>query len=241
MSKKFHDDLKIKSEYDKIAKVYDDFWSPHWPNDPVLKTVINFVAKNPGGERILELGIGSGNISGLLSLEGYSDITGVDLSEKLTTIARTKIPDLKLRLENVNETSFLHFDWIIMLGNIIERVREKESFFARMYQELEDESFLFVDAGIQNDYENEKLARLETIRSEQGQLQIYSDGVKQGIENGELVFQNEDQVIRHEYQTFPIHADDLEKLIQATGFHLIDFLSPQDSGYLSEIYVFKKY
>lgn len=51
------------------------------------------------GKRVLDVGIGTGVLSGKLYLDGY-EITGIDFSESMIQIARQKVPDAKIYRHN---------------------------------------------------------------------------------------------------------------------------------------------
>ena len=52
-----------EEEYDKLSKIYDKWASPTWPDDDNIQGLINFIKTFPGGRRILELGVGTGNVA----------------------------------------------------------------------------------------------------------------------------------------------------------------------------------
>ena len=121
-----------EEEYDKLSKIYDKWASPTWPDDDNIQGLINFIKTFPGGRRILELGVGTGNVAIKLYMDGYHNITGTDKSTGMIKHLKNKCADIKVLMEDLYETEYFDYDWILMIGNIQERVEHKKKFFQKI-------------------------------------------------------------------------------------------------------------
>jgi len=102
------DRKRIISTYSSIAKAYDKaFPSPSEHIDEFLKSI-------KPKSRILDLGCGAGNNSVYLSNLGYN-VIGVDLSDKMLAIAKSKKSDAKFIKQDIGNLDFEnnYFDHII--------------------------------------------------------------------------------------------------------------------------------
>lgn len=104
-------------DFDAWSKSYDESvlkqeTYPFAGYDEIVEEVIN----QTNGQKVLDLGIGTGNIASQLVERGL-DIIGLDFSEEMLRLANEKIPEADLRLYDANEKSpeFDHdFDTVIM-------------------------------------------------------------------------------------------------------------------------------
>jgi ubiquinone/menaquinone biosynthesis C-methylase UbiE len=81
----------VKEQYDRLAEIYDSRWHSYLTNTlTFLKDYLNL----SGDEIILDIACGTGELERLL-LENfpYLRILGVDISEKMLDIARSKLAD----------------------------------------------------------------------------------------------------------------------------------------------------
>lgn len=74
--------LKIYRKYEEVL-------------DKVYKAAI---AKIDKSSRILDIGVGTGNLSKKFLESGYTNIIGLDQSREMLNVAKNKLPELKLRL-----------------------------------------------------------------------------------------------------------------------------------------------
>lgn len=63
--------------------------------DAVYKTAVNNINKD---DKILDIGVGTGNLSKRFLETGYNNIIGLDQSREMLGVAKDKLPELKLRL-----------------------------------------------------------------------------------------------------------------------------------------------
>ena len=80
------------ANYDAFAKVYDAAMGDAEPKFSQIKTWIR--RYHPEAKTVLELACGSGNI--LRGLADDYEVTGLDLSQPMLAIARSKVPQAKL-------------------------------------------------------------------------------------------------------------------------------------------------
>jgi ubiquinone/menaquinone biosynthesis C-methylase UbiE len=88
---------QVKSQYDRLAKIYDHRWRVYVSN--TLNHLIFYLQKAEqlhGNERVLDLACGTGELERLL-LNNYPnlEIVGVDLSDEMLELAKQKLPDLE--------------------------------------------------------------------------------------------------------------------------------------------------
>ena len=80
-----------RSSYDPIAGMYDSFWADWYLPAalPALETL--FFSRVPPASHVLDVCCGSGHVTRELVSRGYQ-VTGVDLSSELISIARERLP-----------------------------------------------------------------------------------------------------------------------------------------------------
>lgn len=113
-------DIYPSSDFDEWAPTYDESVRsengfPFEEYETVLKMILRLAPPEPGA-RVLDMGIGTGNLARLYADQGCS-IWGLDFSAKMLEIAHSKIPGLvcgkaDLRREWPPEFD-LHFDRIV--------------------------------------------------------------------------------------------------------------------------------
>ncbi len=99
MEKKLQQNKRL---FDKIAAKYDNNiikWWTHRYHTPVLREIV--ANKNT---KILDIGCGTGEL--LLQLQGKARLSGIDISEKMLTIARKKLPHAVLKKAEVHHLPF---------------------------------------------------------------------------------------------------------------------------------------
>lgn len=241
-------DYDCEEEYDKFSEMYDRYYcSPTWPDDKNIQGLIDFVKSYPGGKNILELGIGTGNVSVKLYMEGYHNITGTDKSPGMTKCLKRKCSNIKLLMEDLYETKYFDYDWIFMVGSIQERVERKKEFFQNMYNQMLDGAFLFMNVADDVEYypnadptkdlykeffnhnrnfNIERRYRWYTPQHTSG-LMTYTDG-KTG------------NVINYKFCIWIINQNDMIELLNKIGFKHLAIGKTNKTGYYEDILVFQK-
>ena len=245
-------------EYDKFSKIYDKWTSSTWPDDDNIQGLINFIKTFPGGKHILELGVGTGNIALKLYMDGYHNITGTDKStgmikhlrikcRKIDYVTEMNTGLIKVLMEDLYETEYFGYDWILMIGNIQERVEHKKKFFQNMYNQMLDGALLFMNIedfpeyrrdvdptkDLYNQYFSnngnfniERRCRWYTPQHMSG-LMTYTD-VKTG------------NVTNHKVCVWVITQNDMIELLNNIGFKHLTIGKSADTGYYEDILVFQK-
>lgn len=117
--------LKTIFAYDQNA---DAFAGKFMEYPPYLERIKEFISSLDGGEKVLDLGCGPGNMARqlVLSGKGYT-ITGVDLSEEMLRIARENVPEASFFCQDIREINFKpnSFD-VILLSFCIVHLKDKE-------------------------------------------------------------------------------------------------------------------
>jgi ubiquinone/menaquinone biosynthesis C-methylase UbiE len=91
---------KVTEQYDRLAQIYDRRWYKYIQD--TLSFLIAYLQPNPtseylsGNEQILDIACGTGELEKLL-LNSYPQlqIIGVDISENMLEMARSKLPNLE--------------------------------------------------------------------------------------------------------------------------------------------------
>lgn len=94
--------MKIYSDYDGFARIYDEHWGRHEGGKAVPRLKELFLDKLPPGARILDLCCGSGQLMQGLIEEGY-EVTGIDGSAELLKIARVNAPQAESVLADARD------------------------------------------------------------------------------------------------------------------------------------------
>ncbi len=144
----------MEEMFDKIAQKYD-FW-----NDIIsvfmqkmVKNIVINELKFFKGAGVLDLGIGTGDLGGLI-LKNYPEckVTGVDLSSKMLEIAKKKYPDISYFKQNAERLDFedSKFDFVVS-GFVLRNIQNKDAALSEIYRVLKDGGyFLQLDFGDKN-------------------------------------------------------------------------------------------
>lgn len=104
-------------------KEFFDAQASHWDADLVKNDeIINRILDNAGlsgkqheDKNILDVACGTGVMIDYYKERGYTDITGIDISDKMIEIAREKYPDVNFICSDVEKESFdRKFDYIVV-------------------------------------------------------------------------------------------------------------------------------
>ncbi len=147
----FKGDISMEA-YDKFAEVYDLLMSDVNYDDWVkfIEEVFEISSIKP--KNIIELACGTGNITNRMAKKGYN-ITGIDMSEQMLTIAKKKAHDMGLLVDYINQdmTEFNYSkkaDCILCLCDGINYIIDEKKLletFERIYATLEDRGVFIFD------------------------------------------------------------------------------------------------
>lgn len=107
---------QVKTQYDRMAELYDRLWRRYtrFTLDTLARWIDHFEA-----ERVLDVGCGTGELERrLVAAHPNWHLTGVDLSEKMLTVARRKLaghPQVSFRQAPAEDLPFPenHFDLVV--------------------------------------------------------------------------------------------------------------------------------
>lgn len=110
---------ELKNKYDTWASTYDADLENDWSFMPasIARTLTQLI--NNKDAAILDAGAGTGLVGEALSKQGYTNLTAVDLSEKMLALAKEKRVYQNLHQGNLEESLFkdsVSFDIIIAAG-----------------------------------------------------------------------------------------------------------------------------
>lgn len=242
-------------EYDKLAEMYDNYYAPTWPFDENIQGLVDYLKKWPNGHRILEIGIGTGNVAGKLYLEGYHNITGIDASKKMTERLKYKCPKANLIIQKLIDTEFYNYDWILMVGGILERVEYKEEYFQKMYDQTHKGTLLFVDISDDVEYKTNVDATKDLsyrFFNEKRNVDVTCNyrqlTPSHHVGTFNYIFPNEwinetpggCSQISYDYSLWEITQDDMIALMKKIGFIFAETAQADSTGYYQDILVFQK-
>lgn len=239
--------MKEKEEYDKLSVIYDDLYAPTWPEGPNLQGLVHFLTKFSGGNNICEVGVGTGNVVGLLYDLGFENFTGIDLSPKMMEIAKQKVPGLITIEQDLREANYSKFDWIISVGSIYNRIsnEDKKELFVKMYNEMDERALFFVS--LRNykynyNFENEKIITGLENKHDRFLITYEHEWVSYDCYYGVAKYfdSNTRHTFDYTYKTYVISGVDLLKLATNAGFKHISTGTPDKTGYYANIWVFQK-
>lgn len=135
------DQKRIISTYDSIANDYDKLYAE--PSDHI-NDLLNYISKD---SRVLDLGCGAGNNAVYLSKLGFN-VTGIDLSESMITIAKNKKSNAKFIQGDVCRLNFKNNSCnCIILSYIFCHLSRKdiEKCLSRIHDILMQDGILFIE------------------------------------------------------------------------------------------------
>jgi ubiquinone/menaquinone biosynthesis C-methylase UbiE len=107
---------KVREQYDRLASIYDDRWFGYVASS---LSILEQRIKLEGHENILDVACGTGSLEQLL-LARFPDIqiTGIDISDKMLSVARSKLktyPAVAFTEASSSELPFPaeSFDWVV--------------------------------------------------------------------------------------------------------------------------------
>jgi len=106
-AKRVFNDQSVVGFYDDLNELF-----------PKEEKVFAQYLKNGNGQRILDVGSGTGRVAAVLSERGY-EVTGIDFSPAMVDQAKKKHPKIDFRVMDVRDMNFLAntFDYVIFCYN----------------------------------------------------------------------------------------------------------------------------
>jgi len=145
--------LRSMPSYEIFGKFYDAVMGDGAESAKRVSELLR--VSNPDARKVLELGCGTGSI--LKHLQDSYEVSGLDLSSKMLSIARKKVPQAKLlRQDMVNFQIDGRFDAILCVFDSINHVRRFSDWkrvFARARQHLSPGGCFIFDINTQRKLE----------------------------------------------------------------------------------------
>jgi SAM-dependent methyltransferase len=92
--------MSCNSSYDEIAEMYHDLWADWYLPTALPALEQLFFSRVPAGSLVLDVCCGSGHVTKELVRRGYQ-ITGIDSSAALIAYARSELPEVDFRVQDV--------------------------------------------------------------------------------------------------------------------------------------------
>ena len=137
----------VEQGYNKIA---EDYYS-HRNLSKFNSELEEFASFLPENARLLDLGCGAGIPTAKFLTEKGIEVTGIDLSEKMLSLARENVPNADFIKMDMNELKFNEetFDGIISVYALFHIPREKHlAIFKNTFKILKKGGMLMINIGI---------------------------------------------------------------------------------------------
>jgi cyclopropane fatty-acyl-phospholipid synthase-like methyltransferase len=131
--------------YERWAPFYDAMRGDQAAEVAYVRGLIE--KHHPAAATLLELGCGTGSV--LEQLQARYTVTGVDLSQQMLRIAKTKVPQARLLRKDVTTVELGEtFDVVVCVADVVNHLRPFrawEALFARAYEHLADGGIFIFD------------------------------------------------------------------------------------------------
>lgn len=239
---------KVVLEYDSLSIIYDDLYSGI-NNDNNVVGFTSFLKSFSGGNNILEIGVGTGNIINLLSNAGYKKFVGVDYSSKMLEVAKHKnIPGLTLIKNNFQNITYSGFDWVLAIGNMLNRSdnTDKKELFSKMHSEMDEDALFFIalpNYRYNHDFKRNPISMGYDKTNERFLIEYKHFWIAHNCYHGVAHYIDLHQKYEdffYSFRTYTISENDLIELITNIGFTHIDTKKKATDGFYENIWVFRK-
>lgn len=219
--------VNIKKFYDEICNKYDYIF-------PLNEIQKKFMDNEIKGNRILDVGSSTGNLSKYL-IENGINVTSIDINEKLIFKAAQKGVEVK-KLNMLEIDTLNKFDTIINIGNTLPHLNNKKeiyTFLEKAYDRLEENGKLIIqiinfNKFIINRDKNNYLGNLPLIENENVKFErsYYLD------ENNNIIFKTIlDDKIKNEEILLNINFEDLKNYLEKIGIKRLKYYGGFDKSF----------
>ena len=219
--------VNIKKFYDEICNKYDYIF-------PLNEIQKKFMDNEIKGNRILDVGSSTGNLSKYLIGNGIN-VTSIDINEKLIFKAAQKGVEVK-KLNMLEIDTLNKFDTIINIGNTLPHLNNKKeiyTFLEKAYDRLEENGKLIIqiinfNKFIINRDKNNYLGSLPLIENENVKFErsYYLD------ENNNIIFKTIlDDKIKNEEILLNINFEDLKNYLEKIGIKRLKYYGGFDKSF----------
>ena len=219
--------VNIKKFYDEICNKYDYIF-------PLNEIQKKFMDNEIKGNRILDVGSSTGNLSKYLIGNGIN-VTSIDINEKLIFKAAQKGVEVK-KLNMLEIDTLNKFDTIINIGNTLPHLNNKKeiyTFLEKAYDRLEENGKLIIqiinfNKFIINRDKNNYLGSLPLIENENVKFErnYYLD------KNNNIIFKTIlDDKIKNEEILLNINFEDLKNYLEKIGIKRLKYYGGFDKSF----------
>lgn len=227
----------VQEWFDKWSKTYDEYL-PHFP---VYKKIVEIIIENANitkGAKVLDIGIGTGNIALSIFSRTPCKITGVDISDEMMSIAKVKAKEMGAKLNELINSSAdkMELNGAFDLATAafsIHHLKEKEKLesFGRIFKSLKKGGrFILADLTLAVDGDIRSEERLKGI-VEKWKYELQYALKYIGPEAVEMALSGLKKVYYKDGE-YPETPEKWMSLLKQAGFNLIKHEKPDENiGY----------
>ncbi|WP_432406346.1 methyltransferase domain-containing protein [Wukongibacter sp. M2B1] len=228
---------KIHNSIESMGKIYEikESWKDRWNFDSWANTYDNSVKRNIGSTKIykkyeevlenvyrlgtkntpinakiLDIGVGTGNLSKKFLENGYNNIIGLDQSREMLNVAKSKFPNLKLRLGEFLKIPFENnvFDLIVSTYAFHHLNEEEKSVAIREMLRVLKENGKIVIGDLM-------------FRNEMTKKEIYRNFSKEQISEIEDEYYSNIELLKKEFAKYnkELYSYNIDKLVFVVEIH----------------------
>ena len=197
--------------YNNYAKYFDFIF-------PANKTTVDFLDTHLRGNKVLDIGCGSGEYTNALYDKGY-DITGIDLDAEMIKYAKIKNEHINFKVENMLEMSTVKYDSLYCIGNTLVHLPTKEdiqTFLKSCYSKLENGNLVLQIINYERILD-QNITSLPTIENQGITFERnYSIGKEKVTFS--TILTTPEETYSDAVELLPIQKEELEMMLKTAGF-----------------------
>lgn len=197
--------------YNNYAKYFDMIF-------PANKTTVDFLDTHLRGNKVLDIGCGSGEYAIALHNRKY-DITGIDLDAEMIKYAKLKNEHINFKVENMLEMDNMKYDSLYCIGNTLVHLPTRENiqtFLNSCYSKLENGNLILQIINYERVLD-QNIPSLPTIENQGITFERnYSIG-KEKVTFSTILTAPE-ETYSDSVELLPIKKEELEMMLKTAGF-----------------------
>lgn len=197
--------------YNNYAKYFDLIF-------PANKTTVDFLDTHLSGNKILDIGCGSGEYAIALYSRGY-DMTGIDLDAEMIKYAKLKKEHINFKVENMLEMDTMKYDSLYCIGNTLVHLPTREDiqiFLNSCYSKLENGNLILQIINYERILDH-NITSLPTIENQRITFERNYNIGKEKV-SFSTVLTTPEETYSDSVELLPIQKDELEMMLETAGF-----------------------